>query len=399
MIFRKMCFNNSNDSFFENMTDKYLNENREKVASIVCNLNLVFMTFGIVSNIISICVFSNKKILSLKFNWYLLVLTVFQLLFCITLFIDYTFAKFNGNIILLHDINRVFNIIIDFTIHTSDSCATLLTLFLSLDRLYAIKKPLTIKLFFTNLYAKRLICLSQLILITLKVISYSVCQIHISNRALFIYCSLVSPQLFNTLPLMIILILNSLLIKELINSYRNRSSMRVLCRNLMKKQIEFKNLKIISKNTSLSSNNKPCSSTYQRNFFPPINVTHCAVIIISDIWSLLTTIPYYIFNGYLVFIKLNCSLPKSYDFQSIIITQTFFSILFNLNHCTKFFVYISFFSEFRNVFFSFFLNNSFSKRTQTSMKNKEIEISQSNDRQKIVIIMNVKREKIDFIQS
>ena len=62
-------------------------------------------------------------------------------------------------------------------------------------------------------------------------------------------------------------------------------------------------------------------------------------------------------------------------------------------------MYISFFSEFRNVFFSFFLNNSFSKRTQTSMKNKEIEISQSNDRQKIVIIMNVKREKIDFIQS
>jgi hypothetical protein len=151
----------------------------QKLDKISCNLNILFSLVGVICNILSIYAFSQKKLRARKYNWYLLVLTVFELVFCITLFVDYIFAKVYREPIFFHELNEFTRILVDFTIHASDSCTAILSLILSLDRLYAIKYPLDIKQFFTNLHAKITIAASILIFMILNTASFAFCQLNI----------------------------------------------------------------------------------------------------------------------------------------------------------------------------------------------------------------------------
>ena len=343
-----------------------------KLRDVAFVLSTIFMVTGIVGNLISIYVFQKKKLRENKFNWYLLVASGFRVLFCVTVLIDYIFSKVYVEEIFLHDLSKISSLIIDFILHTSDSCVCVLTVFLSLDRFYAIKHPLDIKEFMTHLHAKLIISSSLLTIIIFKIISYGLCEINIDANAHVIFCTVISPTLFNTIPLIIILILNSLLVIAVINYYRNQSknnssdgdesltsvtfqsSERIQLKNLVKKQESLesecnsiKNLKSfgsinIIPSCSQKSNCKKMSNTQKSHYF---------IILATDVWSVLTTIPYYTLNSLFVLFHLNI-----FQIENLIMSQIVFSILFNSNHCISFFIYISFYTDFRNI-----VNNLFSK--------------------------------------
>ena len=357
------------EEMIETSIEKTFDITRDHMATVVCDINIYLMVFGLVTNICSLCVFLNVKMRQRKFNWYLLINALFEIIFCKILFIDYIFTKYK-NKIFLHDINSIFNVIIDFTTHSSDSCSTLLAILLSLDRLYAIKWPLNIKNFVTQLHAKKLILMSLLISILMNAISYTACKLKNSNHTLIIYCSLISPQLFSSIPLIIILVLNVILIKEVIIHY-NKSN---------KNKINFVFKKYSDANSfTLQDSGRdffPLNGKLQKSDYGKL--THYIFIIVSDIWSLLTIVPYYVLNTFLSLIQLKIQGWENVEMKTIILSQIASSILFNSNHCFKFFIYISFYKEFRRVLKSFFTklcirndrsNKSFTRMVQNETRN------------------------------
>jgi hypothetical protein len=201
--------------------------------------------------------------------------------------------KISEKKIYLHALNKISGIIIDFTVHTTDSYTTVLTVLLSLDRLYAIRKPMKIKQFITNLHAKKLILFSFLILISLKTTSFVFCELYIGGN--LVYCSLVSPLLFHLIPLITILVLNSWLVKEIICYYtrQKRHSINNLARKSITAMFSFnENKKIRSNSLAVymrSSRSKKINKTQK---------SHYIVILMSSLWSILTSIPYFTLNPY-----------------------------------------------------------------------------------------------------
>jgi hypothetical protein len=214
----KMSLNSNKSSNFS------IDEDIAKLDEIGFNLNISSMALGVVNNMITIFVLLHKRLRKRKFNWYLLALTIFEFIFCLTVFTDYIFIKFNKEQIFLHDLNEVSFMVIDYIIHSTDSCSVVLTLLLTIDRLYAIKKPMKIKQFVTNLHAKKLMTLCLFLLISLKTSSFTFCQFNLDNNVHLIYCSLVSHILFNFAPLTFVLILNFVLAKEVYNYYKSKKT-------------------------------------------------------------------------------------------------------------------------------------------------------------------------------
>jgi len=434
--------------------DLYLNgtidADLQKLDKISCNLNIFFSLVGVIFNILSIYAFSQKKLRARKYNWYLLVLAVFELVFCITLFVDYIFAKVYREPIFFHELNEFTRILVDFTIHTSDSCTAILSLILSLDRLYAIKYPLDIKQFFTNLHAKITIAASISIFMLLNTASFAFCQlnigislflskpfyfliIYIGNNPYLIFCKLISPALLGTIPLIVVFLLNIMLIKEVIKSNKTNSNQRasidskrsettfteMSCTNKSSFFIELRDMKrktsdygttklrnsqidcLVLFNVKSSAENSPRTSiepinnlkintetstpellinlSHKRNNLRPSLIlnsdcikrknlqtlirsnnrksemsksqkSHYFVIMTSNIWSVISSIPYSIFSYYLAVLYLHCGKEYGFEFKITSICQVVSSILFNSNHSTNFFIYISFYKEFQDCF-------------------------------------------------
>ena len=116
-----------------------------KLEKTITNLNITILSIGALGNVLSLFTFLQKDLLKLKFNWYLLTITIFEIFFCCTGFIDYIFPKICDRDIFLHDLSKISYITVDYILHTSDACIVVLTFLLSIDRLYAIKHPLKIK--------------------------------------------------------------------------------------------------------------------------------------------------------------------------------------------------------------------------------------------------------------
>jgi len=253
----------------------------------------------------------------------------------------------------LHALNKLSGIIIDFTVHATDSYTTVLTVLLSLDRLYAIRKPMKIKQFITNLHAKKLMVFSFLILISLKTTSYFFCELHIGGNTHLVYCSLVSPLIFHLIPLITILVLNSWLVKEIICYYtrQKRHSINNLARKSITAMFSF------SENQKIRSNSLAAYMRCTRS--KKINNTqksHYIVILISSLWSILTSIPYFTFNPYFSLYQADFfKIDDDISLEKLMMTQMISSILFNSNHFIIFFIYLSFYDEFRNcLIFGFF---------------------------------------------
>jgi hypothetical protein len=336
----------ANNSFLNLTKDTVL----LKVDSISCNLNLTFMTMGIILNFIIIFIFSKKKLRESRFNWYLLVVAIFELIFCLVLFSDNLFSKISKSRLYLHDLNKMSEILFDFVIHTIDSYILLLNVFLTLDRLYAIMEPMKIKEFFTNLHAKKVMFISVLILISFKISSKAFCELIGEGNTKNIYCLIVSPIIFNLLPLLIICVLNVLLVKELICYYKKntRKSITTLARQSVTVMINS-NEKLKSQDNSFSSylnrSSKKKLKTKQKS--------HYLVILLVSIWSIITTIPYYLLNSNFSLYQIEY-LKKNFDFNKLVIIQIIFAIIFNVNHSIiNFLIYFCFYSDFKAVILNF----------------------------------------------
>ena len=324
-------------------------------------INLTLFFIGIIENSFCIYAFSRRPIKVIKFNLYLLVLASIELIFCFILFFDYLFQLCNKDKLFLHQFNRVLNVIFDYFVHSVDSCSVFITLILSIDRLYAIMKPLKIKNFVTNLYAKRLMLGTFLIIILLKIPSTIFSHYHESIFTnISSYSNLISILIFNELPAFVILTVNAFLIKEIIKSFKNnpeRSQSTIS--NLSRRSIieMQKNHKNSEDNVLISIN---------RVNFKPVPKTqksHHIVIIIVSFWLVLATIVYYSFNTFIIF-KFSNSSNDAYlidenefilrKIKSLNEIQNILSIFFNSTHCINFFVYLCFYPMFRKSLFNIF---------------------------------------------
>ena len=345
--------------------DDELNENKiESTRNIAVITNICIMVIGMINNTVSICAFLKKNLLKKKFNWYLLISTIFELIFCSTIFIDYISEITIKQ--MLHEFNEISRIIIDFTVHTSDSCIVIMTLFLSLDRLYAIKHPLEIKEYFTNLHAKLTISLSLLILIILNILSYSLCEMNIFNDVHIVYCALVSPLIFNTIPLIIIFIINLMLVFEIVCYYKNKQSRANSFNNNNRELVSMgvesidlrKNQTSIRIHNSINKDKK--LSLYQKS--------HYLVILVTALWSVMTSIPYYSFKSFFLLVETKV-FTTDLSHSTIYKIQIISSLLFNFNHCIDFFIYLSFNEDFRQCLRNYFPEFKFKSFVSTSKLN------------------------------
>jgi hypothetical protein len=318
-------------------------------------LSIIFMILGIVGNVMCIYAFLHRKLLEHKFNWYLLIVSFFKLMFCSTLFTDYFFSKIYKDPIFLHNLNETSSKIVDYIIHTTDACIVVLTIFLSVDRYYAIKKPMFIKDFLTNLYAKHITLICTLTVILFKVIVFFVCNANIDGRFHIAFCTIIVPTLVNTIPLIIVLVLNVLLVKEVVNYYSNqeRKSTDIDKGERLEILVKLNNFK------RGSSANQRLTIRSSVSFKLSVNQkSHYIMIIVTDIWFILTSCPYYILNSYFVLFQMNF-----FNIETLVKIQILSSVIFNLNHCMNFFIYFSFYEDFRQIFiFSKFQNKKLFKK-------------------------------------
>jgi hypothetical protein len=317
---------------------------------IACKINIILLSFGIIGNILCIFAFSRKKMIMRKFNWYLLILAIFELIFCVFLFAEYSLKMFHNTPMYL---NQYINTAIDFTIHTIDTFIVLITLILSVDRLYAIKNPIKFKFFITNVHAKCLVMITLISSISLKtpcaILGYEL----FDGNLYLVYCNLVSPFIFNIIPTILILILNSLLVLQIVKYFRASSKQSIHLMIARARQPK-NNMRVV--NTSFSESNTK-NKTSMKTFISnanqrPVKISqtqksHYFVILVVAIWTVLTTMPYYSLNTYLLLFRLELFNNQSSDTKVIRIAQIISSIFFNSNHCINFFIYFRFYNEFK----------------------------------------------------
>ena len=229
--------------------------------------------------------------------------------------------------------------VLDYAIHTIDSCTVVLTLLLSIDRLYAIKNPMKIREFITNLHAKKTMTVSLTLVVLLKTSSFTFCELNTS----ILYCSFLSPTLFYTIPSIIILIINAILVKHMVNINVDVND-----------SIQMENL---TENTNLRRNAVDIRSTFtsnneMRKFSSRkkslTQKSHYIVIFVMSLMSTFASIPYYTFNAYFSLFQLNL-FKTFFRLETVLRIQMITSVFFNLNHCIHFFIYVTFYSEFRDI--------------------------------------------------
>jgi hypothetical protein len=143
-----------------------INEMHDMVGSLVVNINFFSTVFGIFSNLLCICVFSQKSLLTKKINWYLLILSLTDFLFCLILCTHYFMIKYKSN--TLYDWNMITCYGLDYLVGTTDTYSVYLMLVLSIDRLYAIIRPIESKQFYTNRFCKRIALIGFFAILILK---------------------------------------------------------------------------------------------------------------------------------------------------------------------------------------------------------------------------------------
>ena len=346
-----------------NMAFKKITNSTTALKEISCNLNLFIMFVGILANVISLYVFLQRRLRKRKFNWYLLLLTTFELIFCSFLFLDYLFIKIFKQSVLIYEHSKL---VLDFTIHTIDSFIAILTLLSSVDRLYAIGNPMKIKFFATYSKAQFVIFVSITTLFLLKLSSFIFCEIHFSANTVW-YCSLISPFIFNIFPLLIICVLNSLLVFK-IKKY-HQCNFKANIDLLVKRSItifvsSFQSIRCQSSATSQlnqSFNNKKKLTKSEKS--------HYFVILVSGMWIILTSIVYYTFNSYFSFIDLGM-FSNLFNLKTAMIIQTISSVVFNFNHSINFFIYYCFHEEFKNVLVNIFRRKTALKGTKSTTRRK-----------------------------
>ena len=348
------------DKFLNITLDNFTNNELEEKRSFqlkISAINLTLMILGVIGNSLCAFVFAQGRMRKYKFNWYLLILSIFELLFCLLLSIDYVGKILHLKNILFYELDSVVEKVFDALIHTSDCFVAIITIILAIDRYYTIKNRAKIKSFLTNSQTGVLLVSTSLSLVLIKVIEFLLCYQMKEKYVFIFYCGTISPIIFNILSVLTVLVINLLLVKEIISYYydesdpptgtntprcsRSSNSMHVIYKNNY--QLEHALIKKVRRFSRQTLNNTEKS--------------HFIVIIVLSVWLVLTTIPYYTINIYYTSLfrqysmhqeNLNTSKQIVDKMQSISIKQSISSIFLNSNHCINFFVYFFNYSMFKD---------------------------------------------------
>lgn len=142
-----------------NYTDEELNYTaniQQIVDDVASKFNFSSMLFGIIANTLCISVFFDKIQLRKKFQFYLLALAFADLFYCIIVFLNYLVFIVNPPNVL-YDLTSWTCYLTDYFVGIIDSFCILMTLVLSVDRLYAITSPLKFRNSITYRFPKMLI--------------------------------------------------------------------------------------------------------------------------------------------------------------------------------------------------------------------------------------------------
>ena len=312
-------------------------------------VNLVLMFVGMIGNILSVYAFYKKKMRMRNFNWYLLLVAIFELYYCLILFTDYLLKLIFTQNYYFNEFSAIISMAIDST-QAVDTFVILITLILAIDRYITIKNPKKKKFFITNLHPKYITFSVIFVISLLKLPSLFIICCHHSLSNAFFYFSIINIFL-NVISIILILVFNSLLIKEIIIYYKNQRNewLRELnsrSQSNCNVQIKYKKNKLIRTNRLRSG---IMSRTHKAYYF---------VIILLGLWLILTGIPYYTLN----FIFLNYNSNQNVtaienimkERKTLHKIQNIASTFFNSNHCINFFVYMCFDGLFRGCFLKFF---------------------------------------------
>ena len=257
----------------------------KSLKNILSYFNIILLIIGSLGSMASFWGFMHKNLRNSKFNWYLLTLTVFEFLFCLISLIDYIFSQIHPEGLFLHDLDKIWFMIFDYAIHTIDSCTVVLTLLLSIDRLYAIKNPMKIKEFITNLHAKKTMTVSLIFVVLLKTSSFTFCELNTS----IVYCQILSPTLFYTIPSITILIINAILAKKMVNINLNVKD-TIQMENFNESTTLRRNAIDVSRHNTQSLNNQ--MRKFNKRNKSMAQKSHYIVIFVISLLSTLTSIPY-----------------------------------------------------------------------------------------------------------
>jgi hypothetical protein len=140
----------------------------DKIDNVLSLVNFGLMLFGIFANLICIGIFAKKPLLAKKFNWYLLVLAVADLLFCLIVFVNYFIYATTSPRKAIYELNLFTCYLTDYIVNSTDAFCVYLTLIVSFDRLYAIRYPIESRAFITSRSPKRLILVACLFILIIK---------------------------------------------------------------------------------------------------------------------------------------------------------------------------------------------------------------------------------------
>ena len=218
------CFMSIN--IHQNQSTPSYNQTIHNIEDIIIMKNISFLVnfilaiVGLIDNIVCIYIFLQRKMIKIKFNWYLLILAIFHLLFCFILFLDYLFwLVCRRNPVFLHDLKGFRNGITDHSLHFIDSYVTIITMILSIDRCQAIKNPTQIRKLLTYVHSKRLLSLTLILLIVLKIPCIVLENGNSESNIKITFCKIISPSVLNLFPALIILTANMLLVFKITEFY------------------------------------------------------------------------------------------------------------------------------------------------------------------------------------
>jgi hypothetical protein len=283
---------------------------------------IIIASLGLLGNLLSFQAFLRKDLIRRKFNLYLLIQSFFEIVFCFSLLIDNLLSITNINLI---NSRKFTNEITKCVMQTSDSCVTIIAVFSSIDRLYAIKHPLMIKTFFTNAHAGLLIFATITFVALIKIVDF-IMRFDDLNEIIRIYCFSAILLLLNIIPRILTMILNSILVKEIVNYY-NLCPIEALCLYTTQRIENDLNLELLDSRYQLR-----CFINKNFRHMSRAQKLHYFILMVSAKWSVITSILFYI-------------LVEKYCL--VFYFKLFISIFFYLNYCCNFFIYFSFYRVFR----------------------------------------------------
>lgn len=310
----------------KNNTEEYLETNPK-----ILRINFFIVSFGLLGNTLCILILSRKTLIRRKFNWYLLILAVDELIFCLSYFINnFLLIFFSINIfefsMLVGSLYSLFIAFIDFF-------SIWITLLSSIDRYYAIKYPLKKRNFLLHKHSKLVTMLVFAMTFMIHCIG-TLPEALINEESEFyrfaiLFGYVITPILLGLIPVLAIILLNTLLAMNVLNYEKNNRHFKnaVNLIELAKKRVPQHHQHV---------HNRRKISKRQKSYV--------FILIALALLVLAVNIPFYIVDGlsFLIFKKLS-------DYSVVV------SIIFISSHASNIFIYICFHNAFRIYLFNIIL--------------------------------------------